>query len=121
MIGNGDRPALSEQGGDQEQFELGEGAECLRTAPQRIRRKAAVGHGVDGALVRHDRHRRGRIVVVGNQDRGHCGVRTPIQVIAAVEQLGRGESLGNDAEKSHFDVAAAEHRSGRGVLVAEWR
>ncbi len=120
MIGNGDRPALSEQGGDQEQFELGEGAECPRTAPQRIRRKAAVGYGVDGALVRHDRHRRGRIVAVGYQDRGHRGFRTPIQVIAAVEQLGRGESLGNDAEKSHFDIAAAEHRSGCGVLVAEW-
>ena len=57
----------------------------------------------------------------GHQHRGDGCLRGSIAVTGPVEQLGRGDPLGDQTEKAQRDVAGPQHRAGGGVVKPRWR
>ena len=57
----------------------------------------------------------------GQQDGGHRGLRAAAQVGAAVQELGGGDALGDEAHEAEFDVAGPQDGAGDGELEADGR
>jgi hypothetical protein len=56
----------------------------------------------------------------GHQHRGNTRLRIPVAVAGPIEQLGRGDALGDEAHKAEFDVTGTQHRSDGSVVETRW-